>query len=74
MYMYIVLSRCCPSGATCSNIYKGGEITPGAKGLIKRIEANKKGKKWERKNYIYIGFTSTLCLLRLMCILYILYL
>ena len=32
--MYIVLSMCCPSGATCSYLYKGGGITPGMRGLI----------------------------------------
>ena len=44
--MYIVLSMCCPSGATCSYIYKGGVgIAPGVRGFIFPPASRMPGKK-----------------------------
>ena len=43
--MYIVLSMCCPSGATCSYLYKGGGIAPGVRGLIFPPASRIPGKK-----------------------------
>ena len=43
--MYIVLSMCCPSGATCSYLYKGGGIAPGVRGFIFPPASRMPGKK-----------------------------
>ena len=48
--MYEVLSRCYPSGATRSLIYRGGGFTPGAKVIIlPRNSPDARGKKNSRQ-------------------------
>ena len=44
--MYIVLPMCCPSGAPCSYLYKGGGgLAPGGGGLIFPPASGEPGKK-----------------------------